>query len=346
MTILFNRILSIKIQKLNYLIVPFSQALLILLPQDENSMIIHEGYENLNLEHPFVTVGVFDGVHLGHRALLDHLSSSAEKAGGKSVVITFDPHPRLVLSGKTEGLYFLSTLDEKKKLLAESGIDHIIIMNFTMEMGNMEAADFIREILVKKIGVKHLIVGYDNHFGKGKGGDFKKICECAELYDFEVEQVDGVYAPEGIISSSAIRDALLNGWLEDANRWLGYNYSITGKVVEGRKLGRLLGFPTANIKPADIFKLVPANGVYAVEVMLDNRRLPGMLSIGFNPTVNKDRANRSIEVHIFDFDRDLYDHTITAIFRFRLRDELKFESTEQLVGQMKLDKQTAMRLLD
>lgn len=345
MTVLLNGILSIKLRKLNYLIVPFSQALLILQVQDENIMIIHEGYEKLNLKHPFITVGVFDGVHLGHRALLDHLASTAKKKGGESVVITFDPHPRLVLSGKSEGLLFLSTLDEKKKLLAQSGIDHLVITSFTWDLGNMEACDFISEILVKKIGVKHLIVGYDNHFGKGKGGDFKKMCECAELYDFEVEQVDGVFAPEGIISSTTIRDALLKGRLEDANRWLGYNYTITGKVVEGRKLGRSLGYPTANIKPDDIFKLIPADGVYAVEVMLDNKRLPGMLSIGFNPTINKDRSGRSIEVHIFDFNMDLYGSTITTIFRFKLRDERRFENIKELTEQMKLDKQLALRLL-
>lgn len=308
-------------------------------------MVIHEGLENLNLKHPFVTVGVFDGVHLGHRALLDRLAFLAGKDGGESVIITFDTHPRLVLSEKTGGFLFLSTLDEKKKLLSESRVDHLIIMNFTRELGNMEAGDFIREILVGKIGVKHLIVGYDNHFGKGRRGDFNRIHECAELYDFEVEQVDSLSAEGGIISSSAIRDALLDGRLEDANRWLGYNYFMTGTVVEGRKLGRSFGFPTANIKPDDICKLLPADGVYAIEVIIEGKSLPGMLSIGFNPTVNKIRGNRSIEAHIFDLDRDLYEQSITVIFRYRLRDERKFENTRQLTEQMKLDKLTARRLL-
>lgn len=309
-------------------------------------MIIHDEYDNLNLKNPFITVGVFDGVHLGHRALLDQLVFRAKKGDGESVVITFNPHPRMVLSEKTEEPFSLSTFDEKKKLLEQSGIDHLIIMNFSRELGNMDAADFIREILVEKIGVKHLIVGYDNHFGKGKGGDFKRIRECSELYNFEVEQVDGIYSPEGIISSTTIREALLKGRVEDAGRWLGYNYTITGTVVEGRKIGHKLGFPTANIKPADIFKLIPADGVYAVEVMFDNVKLPGMLSIGYNPTVNNDMTKRSIEVNIFGSDRDLYDHTITAIFRYRLRDERKFENTVQLAGQMKLDKETALRLLE
>jgi riboflavin kinase / FMN adenylyltransferase len=325
--------------------IPFSPALLILLLQHEKIMIIHEEYENLKLVDPFVTIGVFDGVHLGHRALLDHLASRAMKAGGESIVITFNPHPRLVLSEKTEGISFLSTLDEKKRLLAKSIIDHLIILNFTRELSNLEAVDFIREILVGRIGVKHLIIGYDNHFGKNKGGDFNRIRECAGFFDFEVEQVEGISSSEGIISSTAIRDALLKGYLEDANGWLGYNYSLTGTVVQGRKLGRLVGFPTANIKPADIYKLIPADGVYAVEVLFDNKQLPGMLSIGFNPTVNKGESRRSVEVHIFNFDMDLYDQTITIIFRYRLRDEVKFENVRLLAEQMKLDKQKAMRLL-
>ncbi len=308
-------------------------------------MKVHEGYENLSLVNPFVTIGVFDGVHLGHRALLDHLSSGAVKAGAESVVITFNPHPRLVLSEKTEGLYFLSTLEEKKKLLAESKIDHLIILNFTKELGNLEAADFIREILVGKIGLKRLIVGYDNHFGKNKEGDFKKIRECAELFNFEVEQISEVSAREGVISSTAIREALLKGRLEDAGRLLGYDYSLTGTVIQGRKLGRSFGFPTANIKPSDSHKLIPADGVYAVEVLVGNEKLPGMLSIGFNPTVNKGREIRSIEVHIFNFDMDLYNQSATIIFRFRLRNEKRFDSVKQLARQMELDKQAAMRLL-
>jgi riboflavin kinase/FMN adenylyltransferase len=308
-------------------------------------MIIHEGYENLKLANPFVTVGVFDGVHLGHKALLDHMASSAVNAGGESVVVTFNPHPRLVLSEKTEGISFLSTLDEKKRLLAKSKIDHLIILNFTRELSNLEAVDFIGEILVERIGVKHLIVGYDNHFGKSKGGDFNKIHECANLFGFKAEQFGGVSSPEGIISSTSIRDALLKGNLEDASRWLGYNYSLTGTVIQGRKLGSSFGFPTANIRPADIWKLIPADGVYAVEVLFDNKQLPGMLSIGFNPTVNKGKCCRSIEAHIFNFDLDLYDKEITVIFRFRLRDEIKFKNVRLLAEQMKLDKQIAMRLL-
>lgn len=308
-------------------------------------MIIHEEYDDLGLVRPVVTIGVFDGVHLGHRHLLSHVVSKAGQTGGESVVITFDPHPRLVLSAKTRGISFLSTLEEKKKLLAELKIDHLVIIRFSKEFSNMEASDFIREILVGRIGVKHLIVGYDNHIGKNKAGDMKKILECGELFDFSVEQSDKVFEKDSIISSTTIRDALLEGRLNDANRWLGYNYSLSGTVVQGRKIGRLLGFPTANIRPADNYKLIPADGIYAVEVLAGNGKYKGVLSIGFNPTVNKIRGNRSIEVHIFNFQGDLYGQAITVIFRFRLRDEKRFDNTEQLANQMKLDKQDAARLL-
>jgi len=308
-------------------------------------MIIHEGTGNLNLINPVVTVGVFDGVHLGHRALLDHLVSRSERAGGESAVITFDPHPRVLLSGKTGGFFFLSTLDEKKKLFAETGIGHLIIMNFTRELASMEADEFIGQILVGKIGTRHLLVGYDNHFGKGRGGDFNKISESAGKYGLKVEQVGGVSSSGGIISSTSIRDALINGRIENANKWLGYDYSVRGKVVQGRRLGRSLGFPTANILPEDPFKLIPADGVYAVEVLLGNEKVPGMMSIGFNPTVNKKLINKSIEVNIFDVDRDLYGHTVTVIFRFWLRNEKRFDSMELLAEQMKLDRESAIRLL-
>jgi riboflavin kinase/FMN adenylyltransferase len=308
-------------------------------------MEIHRGYKNICLRNPFVTVGVFDGVHLGHRVLLDHLVSGAKRSGGKSVVVTFDPHPRLILSERTRGLSFLSTPDEKKKLLEESGIDHLIVLPFTRDLGNMDAKDFIKKILVEEIGMKHLIVGYDNHFGKDKGGDYKKISECAGLYGFDVDLIEGMYSSGVIISSTSIREALLNGRLEDANRLLGYCYSLTGRVVRGRQLGHKLGFPTANIKPGSTCKLIPSDGVYAVEVISGNSKLKGIMSIGYNPTVNKTKRKRSIEVHILDFDMDLYEQQITAVFRFRLRDEKKFENKEQLVNQMKQDKQMALELL-
>jgi riboflavin kinase/FMN adenylyltransferase len=306
-------------------------------------MIIHEGYENLNLVAPVVTLGIFDGVHRGHRALLDCLVTRAKEAQGESVVITFFPHPRLVLEKNNINLSFLSTIEEKKVLLEKANIDHLIIIEFNIEFSRIQACDFIKDILVRKIGTKHLIIGYNHHFGKSGEGDFNTIKQCSESLAFRVEQVQGFHTDEGVISSSSIRKALLKGNLDDANRWLGYSYSMSGSIVEGRKIGRSIGFPTANIVPENQHKLIPGDGVYAVEVKLDKKAYPGMLSIGSNPTVNSDSTLRSIEVHILNFNKDIYGRNITVIFRKKLRDEKKFDNLEKLTQQMELDKQDTIR---
>lgn len=308
-------------------------------------MIIHEGYEHLKLNTPVVTLGIFDGVHRGHRALLDSLVLRAREVHGESVVITFSPHPRLVLDQNRIDLSFLTTMDEKKNLLESANVDHLVIIEFTNTFSRIRACDFIQEILVKKVGTKHLIIGYNHHFGRSGEGDFNTIKQCTESLDFKVEQVQGFHTEEGTISSSSIREALLKGRLDEANRWLGYFYSISGTIVEGRQIGRSIGFPTANISPDYKYKLIPGNGVYAVEAKLDGKRHPGMLSIGSNPTVNNDDRIRSIEVHILDFDKDIYGKVISVIFRKRLRDEIKFDNTKKLAEQMELDKQKVLMLL-
>lgn len=308
-------------------------------------MIIHEGYENLNLVTPVVTLGIFDGVHRGHRTLLDCLVSRAIEAKGESVVITFSPHPSLVLEQNLGNLSFLTTMEEKKVLLENANVDHLIIIEFTNQFSKIQACDFIKDALVEKIGTKHLIIGYNHHFGRRGEGNFNTIKHCTESLDFRVEQVQGFHTEEGAISSSSIREALLEGRLDEANRWLGYSYSISGTIVEGRKIGRSIGFPTANIKPDYQYKLIPGNGVYAVEVQFDGLIYPSMLSIGSNPTVNNDAGIRSIEVHILNFDKDIYGRAISVIFRKRLRDEIKFDNTDQLAEQMKLDQQQVILLL-
>jgi riboflavin kinase/FMN adenylyltransferase len=307
-------------------------------------MTIHFGNDYPSLNNPYVTVGVFDGVHLGHRALLDQLVIKAVNAGRESVVITFEPHPRLVLSGDKSNLSFLSTPEEKKELLGKSGIDHLIIMPFTDELAGMDAGQFISEILAGKIGAGHLLVGYDNHFGKGRAADFRSIRNHALIHGLETEQIEGIKGPEGFISSTSIRNALLSRRLDEANACLGYSYSLTGEVVTGRNLGHMLGFPTANIMTPEN-KLVPADGVYAVETIIGNDKYNGMLSIGFNPTVNRDPESRSVEVNIFGFDGNLYGQKIKVIFRYWLREERNFASTGQLSDQMKLDRIEALRLL-
>lgn len=308
-------------------------------------MIIHKGYENLDLVNPVVTMGIFDGVHRGHKSLLDNLVYRAKEVSGESVVITFSPHPRLVLEQDNPGLSFLTTMEEKTVLLEKSGIDHLIIVSFSKRFSRMSACDFVKEVLVEKIGTKHLLLGYDHHFGRKGEGNYNTIKQCSASVDFDVEQVQRLHTEEGEISSSSIREALLNGKLDDANRWLGYYYSLGGTVVAGRQIGRSIGFPTANIKPEDQYKLIPGNGVYAVEVRLDDVMYPGMLSIGFNPTVNREGNIRSIEVHILNFEKDVYGKRISVIFRKRLRDEIKFNNTRQLAEQMEIDKQITMQLL-
>lgn len=307
-------------------------------------MIIHSEYKNRDIRSPVVTLGIFDGVHRGHRMLLDHLIERAGETGGESVVITFFPHPRLVLEKDHHNLTFLTTPDEKKILLAKAGIDHLIVIDFSREFSRTDACDFLRDILVGSIGAKHLIVGYDHHFGRRGAGDFDTILQCTGLPDFRVEKVPPLLTEAGAVSSTLIRDALLKGRLDYANSLLGYNYSVTGPIVEGKKIGRSIGFPTANIKP-EPHKLIPANGVYAVDVKTGNGTYPGMLSIGTNPTVSREKGLRTIEVHILNFDSDIYGETITVVFRKRLRDEVRFKSIDQLAAQMEIDKADTLELL-
>lgn len=307
-------------------------------------MNIHHGYENLNLVAPVVTLGIFDGVHRGHRALLNCLISRANETKGESVVITFSPHPRLVLEQNHGDLSFLTTLEEKEALLENANVDHLIIIKFTKKFSQISACDFIKNVLVEKIGIKHLMVGFNHHFGRKGEGDFNTIEQCAESFGFSVEQIKEINNGEEAISSSSIRKALLNGKIEEANKWLGYSYPVSGTIIEGHGIGRSLGFPTANIKPDYEYKLIPADGVYAVEVQLGGFKYPGMLNIGSNPTVNNNAGNKSIEVNILDFDKDIYREEISVKFIKWLRSEKKFANTKQLTEQIMLDEQQVRSL--
>jgi riboflavin kinase/FMN adenylyltransferase len=308
-------------------------------------MKIHEGYNNLKLKRPVVTLGIFDGVHPGHRSLLQRLVTEAKQTRGESVVITFQPHPRIVLEKNKKKLSFLSTREEKITLLEKAGVEHLIFIDFTLEFSKMDACSFVKDILVGKIGTKHLIIGHDHHFGHRGEGNYQTIQDCAASMGFRIEQVSGFSMAKGVVSSSVIRDALVNGRLEEANELLGYSYSLKGSVVEGRMIGRKLGYPTANINPSWQYKLIPADGVYAVEIQVDNNKMSGMLSIGTNPTVNKDRGKRSIEVNIFNFSEVIYGKEIEVVFRYRMREERLFKSLEKLAEQMGKDREEAIRLL-
>lgn len=308
-------------------------------------MIVYEGYENLNILNPVVTLGIFDGVHLGHKALIARLVTTSKNVNGESVIITFYPHPQFVLSEKKTNLAFLTSLEEKISLLEKEGVDHLIIIPFDNVLSNKEACQFIEEVLVSKIGTKYLIAGFNHHFGRKGDSDFETIRRCAESFEIVVEQVKALETDKGIVSSSLIREALLKGELEEANRLLGYDYFMNGTIVEGRQLGREIGYPTANIDSDYKNKLIPKDGVYAVELIIDGSKHKGMLSIGWNPTVNNDPGNRTIEVNIFDFEKDIYKSKICVVFRRRLRDEIRFTSIALLAEQLELDKKMALRLL-
>lgn len=306
-------------------------------------MLIHNGYDSLSFRLPVVTLGIFDGVHRGHRSLLESLNEKARSTGGESVVVTFSPHPRQVLEGGAARLSLLTTMDEKTELLSQAGVDHLVIIEFTESFSRIEACDFLKDILAAKVGTKHLLLGYNHRFGRQGDGDFMTVSECAEPLGFTVEQVQQFHTEEGMISSSAIREAISGGRLDEGNRWLGYKYRLSGRVVQGKRIGRELGYPTANITPYDSNKLIPANGVYAVEVISGGSRHTGMMSIGTNPTIDPLNTARSLEVHIFGFESDIYGEELTLVFHKRLRDEMRFENKARLAEQMAADMENARR---
>ncbi len=309
-------------------------------------MEIYFGHKDFKSHKPVVTLGMFDGVHRGHRALLDSLISKAKIIGSESVVMTLNPHPRILLSRSDSSLRFLTSLEEKIELLDEAGIDKLVVIPFSRELSRMPACDFIKKYLVNIIGVEHLIMGFDHHFGYRGYGDVVTVTECAANYGFSVDRQKALREGSEIISSTNIRELIVDGSLRKANRLLGYPYRLKGKVVEGKKIGRMLGYPTANIEPDYPYKLIPADGVYAVKVLVDSVIYKAMLYVGPRPTLEFNSGKRTIEVNIFDFDNDIYKKNITVRFEHRLRGDRKFNSKEELLDQINKDKTEAMRLLD
>lgn len=310
-------------------------------------MEIHYGYDNLNLRRPVVTMGIFDGVHRGHRMLLDRVVQEAATSEADSVAVTFDPHPRLVLSSDVSGLRFLTDIEERISLLQETGIGHLVIIPFTVELSRLTAEDFLKEVLCGKIGVRHLVAGFNHHFGSRHAGTSDTIMEHAAGMGFSVSREEALLVDGTPVSSSAIRLLLAEGKVEKASELLGYSYFLTGKVVSGRKIGRNLGFPTANIEPLFRYKLIPRHGVYAVEVAVEGSsgsRI-AMLNIGTRPTIVTSSGQRTIEAHIIDFDGDLYGSTMKITFRHRLRDEMTFSDIDALAGQLDKDRIKTINLL-
>ncbi|MCE2731734.1 MAG: bifunctional riboflavin kinase/FAD synthetase [Flammeovirgaceae bacterium] len=307
-------------------------------------MKIYHGIEDFSpLPYAVVTTGTFDGVHVGHQKILNRLTSLAKIHEGESVVITYWPHPRLVLKPEDTSIRLLNTFEEKAELLKKFGINHLIRIPFTKEFSNVSSHEYINEILVKKIGTKKLVIGYDHRFGKNREGSFEELKNNAHLYSFEVEEIPRQDIDHAGVSSTRIRKALAEADVLQAKQLLGSSYSITGRVIAGDKIGRMLGFPTANIELDYPYKLIPADAIYAVTVMHERALYKGMLYIGTRPTING--TKRNIEVNIFDFDKSIYGETITINFEYLIRSDAAFSDLESLKKQLALDKIKALELL-
>ena len=281
-----------------------------------------------------LSIGMFDGVHFGHQSIINQLNTVAKNKNLESAILTFWPHPRIIFNPEDD-LKLLNTIEEKTYFLEKHGIQHLFLQEFNEEFRNLTGEEFVKQILVDKLNVKYLIIGHDHTFGKNKSGDFALLKKMAPEFGFEVHQVEAVNFHEKNISSTQIRNALSAGNVIEANEMLGYLYSVSGKVIHGKKIGRTIGYPTANIE-VDSLKILPKKGAYIVDVFVKNQHLKGMLSIGTNPTV--DGKNLTVEVYILDFNEEIYGEEISVNFREFLHDEIKFESLDKLIERLDEDK--------
>lgn len=307
-------------------------------------MQIHRDLNKLPVfKNAVITIGTFDGVHLGHRQIIDSLKEEAARAHGESVIITFHPHPRKIVSSVITGIRLINTLPERIELLDKTGIDHLVIVPFTEFFANQHAEEYIRDFLVEKFKPHTIIIGYDHRFGKERAGDYKLMEEKALVYNYRLKEI-----PEHIlnaikVSSTNIRNAILHSNIEEANSLLGYLFFFEGEVFHGDKIGRSIGYPTANLKSTDEEKIVPGDGIYAVYADVEGRKYKGMMSIGFRPTVNG--KVRVTEVNLFDFDKEIYGLCTRVYVKKYLRNEVKFNGLEELKEQLHKDKEESLKCL-
>jgi riboflavin kinase/FMN adenylyltransferase len=307
-------------------------------------MKIYEGLQHtFQIPHPVLTAGTFDGVHVGHRRIIDRVNEAARQSGGESVLLTFEPHPRLVLFPEDNNLKLLTTREEKIELLEKAGVQNLVILPFTREFSRLTSQEYVRDILAGALHISRLVIGYDHQFGRNREGSIGQLREFAPQFGFEVEEIPAQDVDQVRVSSTKIRHALSDGDIHTANTFLTYPYLLSGNVVHGDKRGRTIGFPTANISVPDPLKLIPADGVYAVYAEVDNKKYEAMLNIGVRPTV--DGLHHKIEAHLLDWDGDLYGKDIRVWFKFRIRDEKKFDGIESLKTQLHKDAQEAKQLL-
>lgn len=304
--------------------------------------IAHSIFEFETSQKTIVTIGTFDGVHIGHQKIIKELIEEAKVSGKKSVLLTFFPHPRMVLQ-KDTSIKLINTINERAKYLEKLGLDYLIIHPFSKEFSRLTALDFVRNVLVNQLNTSKLIIGYDHHFGKNREGNIEQLTEYSHMYEFTVEEIPAQDIDEVSVSSTKVRKALLGGELKTANKYLGYNFSITGKVVNGKQLGGEIGFPTANIDVSEEYKLIPKMGVYVVKSIIDKNTVFGMMNIGNRPTVDGD--HQTIEVHFFNFNQDLYSKELTIELLYFLREEQKFDSINDLTNQLHRDKESSLNYL-
>jgi len=304
-------------------------------------------YHNINefnaVNNAVVTIGTFDGVHLGHRKIIARIKELAEEIGGETVILTFFPHPRMILNPEDESIKLINTINEKAKLLEQMGIDHLIITPFSRDFSNQTPEAYIRDVLVNKIGTKKIVIGYDHRFGKDRQGGLDDLLKLGPVYGFEVVEIPEQDIDDVAVSSTRIRTALLDGKIELANTLLGYPFFITGKVVRGDQIGRQIGYPTANIVIEERYKLIPSDGIFAAKIKVNDVLYKGMAYIGSRPTINGVSGN--IEINIFDFNQEIYNQQVTLYFYNYVRGDIKFTTLDDLKIQLAQDKVDVQALL-
>lgn len=308
-------------------------------------MNIYEGIDSFKkLNSAVVTSGTFDGVHIGHQEILSKIRQSADQLNGETVLITFWPHPRHILYPNDDSVRLLSTFEEKAELLEKYGIDHLVKIEFTPEFSQLSSNEFIQQVLIDKINTKRLVIGYNHRFGHNREGSFEHLKTNADKFGFEVEEISKQMVDHVGVSSTMIREALFSGEVDTAHSYLGRDYSIKGFVIKGKNIGNSIGYPTANINVPQKWKLIPGDGTYAVRIKIRQDFYSGMMNIGYRPTVNG--KDRSIEVHIFDFDSNIYDQEIEIFFSKELRKERKFNNLDELRHQLSMDEKNARKILN
>ena len=306
--------------------------------------VIRELNEQVTFNHPIVTLGTFDGLHLGHQEILRQMVAEGKESGRETVLLTFHPHPRMVLYPDSHSVRLIDSIEEKLEKLEQSGLDTVILFPFTQKFSRLTAVEFVRDVLVRDIGVSKMLVGYDHHFGKNREGDFQQLQELGQLYGFEVNQVQAVQTGDISVSSTKIRKALAEGDMLTVERYLGQPFQLTGEVIHGNKLGRTIGFPTANLYIDQTTKILPETGVYAVKVQRNDHLLNAVMNVGKKPTVQQTETI-SVEVYIFDFDAELYGELLRVQVFDRLRGEQRFASIDELKSQLAKDEQNARNVL-